>query len=104
MSGINVAGEIDKIIVWDDPEYCETGSGDLEDKCDFLQYHDGDDNHRCYLYPFEHEPVVLEMNWQTMQFKKCNQCKKAWKKSKDANDPVKIQERIDDDFFDSEYA
>jgi len=69
--------------IFDDSEYCETGSDDREDTCDFLQYHDGDDNHRCYQFPIDHEPRILEMNWQTMQFKKCPECKKAWNEAKE---------------------
>jgi hypothetical protein len=83
MTEMNIAGAIDDLIVWDDSEFCETGSGDLEDKCDFLQYHDVDDNHRCYLYPVDHEPRILERNWQTMQFKKCQPCKEAFLKAKE---------------------
>lgn len=87
MSEINIAGSIKELMIFDDPEYCE-GVGE----CKFIKYG------RCNI--FDADLVLKPGNY----YQKCPACKKGWKKAKDASDPVKIQQRIDDNFFDSEYA
>lgn len=78
-----------KAKIFDDPEYCE----DYVGKCEHLN--DGRKDY-CTLFCVD--------VWHMMLYRKCPECKKVWQNAKDASDPSKIQQRIDDDFFDSEYA
>ena len=85
MKTINIADSIGKLLIHDDDVFCETGSSEDEESCRFLQFFHEEDEPRCYLFPKKQGafmlPVALEMNWQFMQYIKCDQCKEAYQKA-----------------------
>jgi len=73
MSEINIAGAIDELMIFDDPEYC--GDSKTGEQCPRLNT--PIDGEWCSLFSSE-----LFFDSLTLFPQKCPQCKEAWKKAK----------------------
>jgi hypothetical protein len=103
MTEINIAAEIDELMIFDDPEYCSNE----KKKCKFVDM----ENSRCNLF-FKNgaEYIILDKIFQVSEDKlgsfanlcKCDQCKQVRNKVKNKTNKNNAQEDLYDEFY-SEY-
>lgn len=84
MSEINIAGAIDELMIFDDPEYCGAGILRGDELCFYLRHG------HCMLFPAKKKKNLFDplSDFQDLRVvkkgervKKCNQCKDAYRKA-----------------------
>jgi len=80
MSEINIAGAIDELMIFDDPEYCQKEDGSK--RCRFVAFNWGEAYKYCPV--FDNAKLIefdLKCDPWGLGTEKCDQCKEAWKKA-----------------------